>query len=593
MRRCFNGQWSAGSWLLTLRQFLHHRATCPSDPHPCWVLAWFFRNAGLQPIIPVSGFVSRSASPWVGTRDFMTSIPHRTLRVASHWLFVWWMTSVIAFGQEPAPPPSLKLAPSRGVPYLQVAEGFEIDLVVSEPVIEKPLYMQFDARGRLWVVEYRQYPWPAGLKLLSRDNVWRNVYDQIPPPPPHSANSKFRGADRVSIHTDADRDGTFESHRVFVDGLSLATAALPMNGGVYVLNPPYLLFYADADGDDRPDSEIPRVLLSGFGIEDSHSLANSLRRGVDGWIYATQGSTVSAAVVRHGSDNQPLPGEKPVRSLGQNLWRYHPGRHVYEIVAEGGGNAFGVEIDAEGNLFSGHNGGDTRGFHYTHGAFHRKTFDKHGDLSHPFAFGALPAMAHHRPTVSHTRLCGTRRANWTKFGDQWRMSMGRRTAGCEGRFLRFRRSVMKLCWPTWSGPVDLRTRDAGVFLAPAGGPTRLVQSCRHSARTGRLRLHRGLVLRAMQSLPKPRRQNDSRFRPHLPRAMRESSRSATARSRRVEQRPIARNRPGGSEPRGATFGCGTDRGSSLDARNGRQCDRRTAGVASRGGARPVAASSDG
>jgi putative membrane-bound dehydrogenase-like protein len=379
--------------------------------------------------------------------------------------------STAALAQEPAPATSLKLVPSQGVPYLQVAEGFEIDLVVSEPVVEKPLYMQFDARGRLWVVEYRQYPWPAGLKLLSRDNVWRNVYDKVPPPPPHAANSKYRGADRVSIHTDADRDGTFESHRVFVDGLSLATAALPMNGGVYVLNPPYLLFYADVDGDDRPDSETPRILLSGFGIEDSHSLANSLRRGVDGWIYATQGSTVSAAVVRHGPDNQPLAGEKPVRSLGQNLWRYHPGRHVYEIVAEGGGNAFGVESDAEGNLISGHNGGDTRGFHYTPGAFHRKTFDKHGDLSHPFAFGALPAMAHHRADrFTHTFV--RYEASELDQGSEINGSdvNGAANDGLRGKILAVSpiRHEVVLADMERSGST-FRTRDAGVFVSPLPG----------------------------------------------------------------------------------------------------------------------------
>lgn len=381
-------------------------------------------------------------------------------RLVCGWIPLLFLTCPV-FAQETATPRLAppRLASSRNVPSLRIAEGYEIDLIVSEPVIEKPLQLQFDARGRLWVVEYRQYPWPAGLKLLSRDNVWRNVYDTVPPPPPHAADSMFRGADRISIHADSDGDGTYDSHTVFIEGLSLATAVLPIHGGVYVLNPPYLLFYTDANHDDLPDSATPRILLSGFGIEDSHSLANSLRRGVDGWMYATQGSTVSAAVVRHGPDNQVLPGEQPVRSLGQNVWRYHPGRHVYEILAEGGGNAFGVEIDSEGNVFSGHNGGDTRGFHYTRGAYHRKTFDKHGDLSHPFAFGALPAMAHHQAErFTHTFV----RYEAEELAD------GDNGGGLRGHILAvspIRHEVM-LATMERAG-ATFRTRDVGVFLAPA------------------------------------------------------------------------------------------------------------------------------
>ncbi len=287
------------------------------------------------------------------------------------------------------------LVPSRNAPTLKVAEDLELDLVLQEPLVANPLYLNFDERGRLWVVQYRQYPWPAGLRLISRDNVWRNVYDPpFPPPPPHADDSPFRGKDRITIHEDADGDGRYESNKVFLDGLNLATSALKGRGGVFVMNPPYLLFYADANEDDVPDSATPRVLLSGFGIEDTHSIANSLRWGPDGWIYGAQGSTVSAAVVRHGDDGRPIAGENPVHSLGQNVWRYQPESHAYEIFAEGGGNAFGIEFDSQGRLYSGHNGGDTRGFYYIPGGYYLKNFGKHGSLSNPYAFGHYPAMRH-------------------------------------------------------------------------------------------------------------------------------------------------------------------------------------------------------
>jgi putative membrane-bound dehydrogenase-like protein len=295
-------------------------------------------------------------------------------------------------GQD-APP---KLRVSVNVPSLNVAEGLELDQLLQEPQVANPLYLNFDERGRLWVVQFRQYPWPAGLKLISRDNVWRNVYQPpFAPPPPHDEQSPFRGKDTITIHEDTDGDGVFDQHKTFLDGLNLATAALKGRGGVFVMNPPYLVFYADRDDNDVPDSLQPQVLLSGFGIEDTHSICNSLRWGPDGWIYGTQGSTVSAAVVRHDKDGQPIAGEQPVNSMGQNVWRYHPEQHRYEVFAEGGGNAFGVEFDSAGRVYSGHNGGDTRGFHYVPGGYYLKNFGKHGLHSNPFTFAYFGSMRHH------------------------------------------------------------------------------------------------------------------------------------------------------------------------------------------------------
>ena len=342
--------------------------------------------------------VAWTHKPESGNRVFYTSLGHlqdfqqpafRILLLNA----VHWTLGLPSPGHSRKPPPNPQKQ-SR-LPKLNTPGDLELELVLREPQVGNPLYLNFDERGRLWVVEYLQYPWPAGLRLVSHDKVYRNVYDPPhAPPPPHPPGSPFRGKDRISIHEDTDGDGTFDSRKIFLDGLSIATAALKGRGGVYVLNPPYLLFYADADNDDRPDSPTPRVLLSGFGLEDSHSIANSLRWGPDGWLYATHGSTVTAYVRRHGPDNQPLPGEKPIHRMGQFAWRYHPETHRFEIFAEGGGNAFGVEFDSAGRLFSGHNGGDTRGFHYVQGGYYRKTFGKHGNLSNPYAFAHFPAMAH-------------------------------------------------------------------------------------------------------------------------------------------------------------------------------------------------------
>jgi putative membrane-bound dehydrogenase-like protein len=282
------------------------------------------------------------------------------------------------------PRSSKPLSAAAALRGFRIPSDLEIELVLSEPVVRQPLYVDWDARGRMWVVQYIQYPYPAGLTMVSRDEYWRAVYDKVPPPPP----KHFRGLDRITIHEDTDGDGKYDKHKTFLDGLNIVTSFAFGRGGVWVLNPPYLLFYPDRDGDDVPDRD-PEVHLQGFGLEDTHSVVNSLQWGPDGWLYGAQGSTVTGHVLRPGLDKHP------VHSMGQLIWRYQPETRRYEIFAEGGGNAFGIEIDSKGRLFSGHNGGDTRGFHYVQGGYYQKGFQKHGPLSNPYAFGFFPAMAHH------------------------------------------------------------------------------------------------------------------------------------------------------------------------------------------------------
>ncbi len=284
-------------------------------------------------------------------------------------------------------------SPAEALKRFRIPADLRIELAVGEPEVCQPLSLSFDERGRLWVMQYLQYPDPAGLKMISRDKHLRTVYDKVPPPPP----KHFRGADKITIHEAPDANGKYTKHKTFVDGLNIATSCARGRGGVWVLNPPYLLFYPDRDNDDVPDGD-PEVHLEGFGLEDSHSVANSLHWGADGWLYGAQGSTVTGHVKR--------PGDKEaVHSMGQLVWRYHPETRRYEIFAEGGGNAFGLEIDAKGRIYSGFNGGDTRGFHYVQGGYYQKGFTKHGSLSNPYAFGYFPAMKHHSvPRFTHTFL---------------------------------------------------------------------------------------------------------------------------------------------------------------------------------------------
>lgn len=263
--------------------------------------------------------------------------------------------------------------PAEALATFRLREGIALDLMAAEPVVEQPLYLGWDSRGRLWVTFYKQYQFPAGLKIVQYDQHLRAVFDKVPEPPPRS----IKGADRIVVFEDTDGDGSLDSHKTVIDGLNIATAALKGAGGIWVLNPPYLLFYADANDDDIPDGD-PEVCLSGFGLEDTHAVANSLQFGPDGWLYGVTGSTTTGNVSSRVSKN--------VRFEGQQVWRYHPQTRVFELYAEGGGNTFSLEIDSRGRFFAGTNG-SARGIHFDQGMSGVKNFGKHGPAGNPYAFG--------------------------------------------------------------------------------------------------------------------------------------------------------------------------------------------------------------
>ena len=292
-----------------------------------------------------------------------------------------------------------KLSPTESAAKMRPGTDFSVDLLLSEPLVAQPTHFSFDERGRLWVAQYRQYPYPAGLRMLSRDKYYRAHYDKVPPPPPNHD----RGADIISIHEDTNNDGVYDRHKVFLDGLNMANAVVRGRGGVWVMHTPYLLFYPDANGDDVPDGA-PEVRLAGFGLEDTHSVANGLVWGPDGWIYGGQGSTTSCRVTRPGTDPTNAPG---VYFEGCMVWRYHPETRAFEIFAEGGGNTFGLEFDAQGRLHSGHNGAGTRGFHYVQGGFFPMQHPepgKFGPPRNPYAFGELSMMRTTNTAVRFTHF---------------------------------------------------------------------------------------------------------------------------------------------------------------------------------------------
>ncbi|MEO6808040.1 MAG: PVC-type heme-binding CxxCH protein, partial [Isosphaeraceae bacterium] len=297
--------------------------------------------------------------------------PHRrTLSLVSRMASIGLATlALLAFGKASL---AAGLTPDQAVERMTVPEGFQVQTFVSEPEVRQPVAATFDERGRMWVIEYLQYPVPAGLKPVTVDQYLRTEYDRVPEPPPKGP----RGVDRIKILEDTNGDGKADKVTTFLDGLNLATGLAVGHGGVFIAQAPYLLFYPDKNKDDKPDGD-PEVLLSGFGLQDAHALVNSLMWGPDGWLYGAQGSTVTAKI--QGSEFQ------------QGVWRYHPKLKRFELFAEGGGNTWGLDFDRAGNAFGSSNGGFIA-FHMVQGGYYWKGFAKHGPLHNPNTFGYFNSL---------------------------------------------------------------------------------------------------------------------------------------------------------------------------------------------------------
>lgn len=264
--------------------------------------------------------------------------------------------------------------PDEARARMKLPPGFQVQVYASEPDIRQPVAGCFDERGRMWVIEYLQYPVPAGLKPVTVDVYLRTEYDRVPEPPPRGP----RGADRIKILEDTNGDGRADKVTTFVEGLNLASGIAVGHGGVYVGQAPYLLFYPDRNHDDRPDGD-PEVLLTGFGLQDAHATVNSMMWGPDGWLYGAQGSTVTARI--QGIEFQ------------QGIWRFHPRTREFELFAEGGGNTWGLDFDRAGNAFGSSNGGFVA-FHMVQGGNYWKGFAKHGPLHNPRSYGYFDALAY-------------------------------------------------------------------------------------------------------------------------------------------------------------------------------------------------------
>jgi putative membrane-bound dehydrogenase-like protein len=163
-------------------------------------------------------------------------------------------------------PPAPPLPPQEALRQFQLAPGFRVELVASEPLVENPVVLQFDPDGRLWVVEMRSY-------MPTADGV-----------------GETNPISRISILEDANQDGLMDKRKVFLADLVLPRALLLIHGGALVCEPPNLWFYPNQN-----DTAGPRELVSSdFAKEADPSLGarmnvehggSSLLLNLDNWIY--------------------------------------------------------------------------------------------------------------------------------------------------------------------------------------------------------------------------------------------------------------------------------------------------------------------
>jgi hypothetical protein len=154
-------------------------------------------------------------------------------------------------------------------------EGFAIELVVSEPAVPKVVDIAFDDAGRMWGVTASEYP------LDGNEDA-------------RAAELYTRGGRDVVFVVERPFDLAPGAPRVFADGLAMPMSVLPLPEGAIVQHGSEILLLADENQDGRADRR--EILLSGFGIQDSHLMPHRFLRGPDGWIYTAQGAFNSSLV---------------------------------------------------------------------------------------------------------------------------------------------------------------------------------------------------------------------------------------------------------------------------------------------------------
>lgn len=222
--------------------------------------------------------------------------------------------------------------PQRELESFHVADGFEVTLFAAEPMVVKPIQMNWDPDGRLWVVSSTAYP---HLKTGAEAN------------------------DKIYVLEDTDGDGKADKSTLFAEGLLTPTGILPGDGGVYVANSTEILHFTDTDGDGKADKR--RKVLSGFGTADTHHLIHTFRWGPEGRLYFNQSIYIYSHV-------ETPSGIK--RLEGGGVWQLRPETLELDVYAKGLINPWGLQFSRWGQSFL-TDGAGTEGINY---AFPGATF---------------------------------------------------------------------------------------------------------------------------------------------------------------------------------------------------------------------------
>lgn len=232
----------------------------------------------------------------------------------------------------PGPAP---MSPQDSLKALKLKPGYEATLVAHEPLVQDPVFIDWDAQGRMWVVEMGDYPFAPGEK--TKDGSMGQ--DKVSP----------LQAGRVKILTDTNGDGIYDKASLFLDGLKHATSLVPWKNGVFIANIPDIFYAEDTDGDGLCDKR--ETWFTGFTAGNPQHLVNGFAWGLDGWFYGANGdSGGSITCVKTGRQVE----------LGTNDFRFDP--RSGEFALEGGRSQYGKWRDDYGNWFGNNN--STIGWHY-------------------------------------------------------------------------------------------------------------------------------------------------------------------------------------------------------------------------------------
>ena len=204
-------------------------------------------------------------------------------------------------------------SPDSELASFKVADGFEVNLFASDPDVTKPIGINFDADGRLWVVS-------------------SSIYPQLKPGDVPN--------DKVYVLEDTTHSGKADRSTIFAEGLFIPTGIAPGDGGCYVANSTEMLFLKDTTGSGKAD--LRRPVLSGFGTEDTHHIIHAFRWGPDGRLYFNQ------SIYIHSHVETPW-GTRSL--LGSGTWRFRPETMQLDVYCRGQVNPWGIVWDNWGQTF--------------------------------------------------------------------------------------------------------------------------------------------------------------------------------------------------------------------------------------------------